>query len=150
MYERIDTIRAADKWEISRLAAARMRARFLFQRIDEWLENGSDLALYWVQQAFDELDELARRCRIPPRDPSKALTQEQIQQAREYPIDKLVEFNRTGKAYAWCHNDHVPSLHHNRKHNRAHCWPCNHSYNPIDVLVYRDGRSFEEAVRSLL
>ena len=149
MYEKINTMKAADDWGFSRLAAARMRARYLFDRIDEWLEDGSDLALYWVEQAFAELDELVRKAWWKPPEFDDDFTQDQIQQAREYPIDQLIDF-RKGRAYAWCHDDRNPSLTHNRKHNRAHCFACAKSFNPIDVLMNRDGRRFDEAVKELL
>lgn len=78
-----------------------------------------------------------------------AITDDMIQQARDYPISSLIEFDRAGKAIAWCHDDKSPSLHHHKQANRAHCWPCNQSFDTISVLMQRDGMTFTAAVRDL-
>jgi len=77
------------------------------------------------------------------------LSEDQIEQARQYPIEKLIDFNR-GKAIAFCHDDKNPSLYHARRTNRANCPVCDRSFNPVDVLMIRDGMSFASAVRNLL
>lgn len=76
------------------------------------------------------------------------ITDEMIARAREYPVDRLVEFHR-GRALAWCHNDRTPSLYHGTRKNVAVCPVCNRTFNPIDILVERDGLAFIEAVKGL-
>jgi hypothetical protein len=80
--------------------------------------------------------------------PDDHVTDEMIQRAKVYPIDKLIDFHK-GAAIAWCHDDRNPSLTWDRKRNRAKCWPCDKSFDPIQVLRDRDGLSFQEAVRRL-
>ena len=147
-----DTFIKAREFGISPLAAARMRARYLFDWIDDCLEEGSDLALFWAWEALEEIDYLQANAYYQPETRSirESLTDEQIQAARNYPIEKLITFNRQGKAHAWCHHDHNPSLTWFRRANRARCFPCDLTYGPIDVRMYRDNLPFGEAVRSLL
>lgn len=76
------------------------------------------------------------------------ITDDMIGRAKQYPIDQLIKFER-GKATAWCHDDKHPSLSHDRKRNRARCFPCDKSFDSIAVLVDRDGMGFKEAVKWL-
>ena len=77
-----------------------------------------------------------------------AITDGMIEAARQYPITSLIDFNR-GLAPAWCHTDRRPSLSHHKQANRAHCWPCGKSFDPIAVLMTRDSMTFPAAVRNL-
>ena len=147
-----ETYAKAGAMSINRLAAARMRARYLFSWFDDCLEEGSELALLWAREAMNEIEYLQDRAfyEPPPAIWSQTLTQEQIATARHYPIERLIPFNRSGKAIAFCHPDHHPSLTWFKKGNKATCFPCCQSYGPIDVLIQRDHLPFAEAVRSLL
>ena len=145
-----DTFAKANALGINRLAAARMRARYLFEWIDECLKEGSDLALFWAREALNEIEYLQKHAFYEPNPSKNTLTLEQIATARQYPIEQLIPFNRHGRATAWCHHDEHPSLTWHRKGNRARCFACDLTYGPIDVRMYRDMLSFPEAVRSLL
>ena len=146
-----DTFIKAREFGISPLAAARMRARYLFHWIDLCLEEGGELALFWAREALNEIEYLQRHAFYEPQQSTKTtLTPEQIATARQYPIEHLINFNRQGRATAWCHHDEHPSLTWYRKGNRARCFACDLTYGPIDVRMYRDMLSFPEAVRSLL
>jgi len=72
-------------------------------------------------------------------------------QARQYPIEQLIEFDRQHKAVAFCHADDAahPDLSWWRQKNLAHCFCCGTTFNPIDVLTQRDGLSFRDAVLQL-
>jgi len=76
------------------------------------------------------------------------ITDEMIESARQYPVDQLVEFIK-GKATAFCHNDRKPSMYHATRLNRCNCPVCGKSFDPIGVLVERDGVSFKDAVKQL-
>lgn len=76
------------------------------------------------------------------------ITEAQIIAARAFPIERLIDF-RNGEALAWCHDDTNPSLTWDRKHNRAHCFVCDESFNSIDTLMRRDGMNFTDAVKML-
>jgi hypothetical protein len=82
------------------------------------------------------------------KPPDDHITEEMIAIAKAHPIDKIVCFHN-GAAIAWCHDDRNPSLTWDKKRNRAKCWPCDKSFDPIQVLRERDGLSFHQAVRQL-
>ena len=147
-----ETFTKAHVMGINRLAVGRMRARYLFDWIDDCLEEGGDLALLWAQEALNEIEYLQEHAfyEPPPSTRTQSLTLEQIDAARHYPIERLISFDRSGRATAFCHPDRNPSLTWFKKRNRATCFPCWKSYGPIDVLIERDHFSFNEAVRSLL
>ena len=76
------------------------------------------------------------------------ITDEMIEQARDYPVGQLVEFTRS-KARAFCHEDKNPSAYHATRVNRLNCPVCDKSFDPIGILMERDGMSFKEAVTTL-
>jgi hypothetical protein len=149
---------------ISFREAGLMRLRYLRQcllsEVDELnalTGDGSHSEAIILQTALDNCIRYAAEQRAlvgALRNGAMALkagvTDELIKQARQYPIDQLVEFDRQGKAQAFCHKDKHPSLSWDKKRNRAHCFPCGKSFNPIDILTTRDGMSFQNAVRTLL
>ena len=103
--------------------------------------------------SLDRFIDLAKESRalflsVTRKESTDRITDEQIEQARAYPIDKLIEFTR-GKALAPCHDDNAPSLSHDRKRNRATCFVCNKSFNPIDYIIMTDGLKFADAVKQL-
>ena len=76
------------------------------------------------------------------------ITDEMIESAKLYPIDKLIKFTQ-GKAFAFCHDDKTPSLTLNLQRNKCRCYVCGKSFSTIDILVERDNKSFIEAVKEL-
>lgn len=77
------------------------------------------------------------------------ITDADIEQARAYPVDQLIKFTR-GKATAFCHADKNPSMFHGSRLNVACCPVCDKTFNPVDVLMQRDGFSFIDAVKHLI
>jgi hypothetical protein len=121
-----------------------LRVRFALQAAETWEELEPEIAARWYEEIIN-MKQIESKLN---QKHTNGITDEQIAIAKEYPIDRLIEFTR-GKATAWCHDDKTPSLHHHRQANRAHCFPCGKSYNPIDVLMQRDNMSFIDAVRAL-
>jgi len=106
----------------------------------------------WVEIGWEKLDEVIRlRESLKPRpmvaDGDK-VTDEMVERARDYPVDKLINFSH-GKATAFCHDDRNPTMYHAFRSNRANCPACNLSFDAIKVLMVRDGYTFAEAVRRL-
>jgi hypothetical protein len=85
---------------------------------------------------------------LTPTVTAHGVTEEMIEEAKEYPVEMVIEFTR-GRCRAFCHESDSFSMSHFRKANRAHCFVCGKSFNPIDVLMVRDGLSFVEAVKNL-
>jgi len=109
----------------------------------------AEVVLAEVTAEARELRHLIQVSRPGYKQPSGTITPEMIEQARASPIERLVEFDRSGKSFAWCHDDRQPSLSWHRASNRATCFPCGRSFNPIDILTSRDGFSFQAAVKHL-
>lgn len=154
-YEKV--FRAAAKFEISPRAAANMRMRYLRDQVHDLLSHRPvhPIVGYWANQAMNEiLWLLIETDKREQQGHSKRfvrvdrITDDDIEAAKEYPIEQLVDFTR-GKAFAWCHEDRNPSMYHATRTNKAICPVCDKFYNPIDVLMERDGMSFKDAVREL-
>lgn len=75
------------------------------------------------------------------------ITPELIQKAKEYPIENLLEINRAGFTRCFAHNDKKPSAY--CKKNFVHCFVCQKSWDTIQILIDRDGRTFRDAVLQL-
>ena len=147
-----NTFQMANKMEVNKLAAARMRARYLLDRVDTYLDDGGDLALHWAREELDECISLFTSAAYTFKSDNETtkswITDEMIEQARSYPIDKLIEFIR-GKAKAFCHEDKNPSAYFATRKNRLNCPVCDRSFSPIDVLIHRDGYVWKDAVQHL-
>lgn len=75
------------------------------------------------------------------------ITDEMLEIAKQYPIDKLIEF-QGGKALCFNHQEKTPSM--TIFKNKAHCHgACGRSWSVIDVCMERDDMTFVEAVKYL-
>lgn len=70
-----------------------------------------------------------------------------IQKARDYPIDAVVEVNARNYAKCVWHEDNNPSMW--VRGNWAHCFSCGKSGDVISVYRAQTGASFNEAVKHL-
>jgi hypothetical protein len=141
----------AKSMNVNKIAAARMRVRRLIEELEVYIDDGSDLAIIWAKENIDEILYLLDKCRyetLPSKNTFNQVTDEMIQQAKDYPIERLLEFNN-GKALAFCHDDTKPSLSKYRNANKAHCFVCNKSFNPIDIVMHFNGTKYYDSVRYL-
>ena len=134
----------ADMFDISVRAAIKMKLRYAVEAADIWADVFEPYYWRWIDIII-KLRDMEKRLKQPMKN---TITDEMIEQAREYPITELIEFTR-GKALAFCHEDKTPSLSYHKAANRAHCFPCNKSFDAIGVLMERDKMSFTSAVRYL-
>lgn len=74
---------------------------------------------------------------------------EKIASAKNYPINKLIEFDRSGKAKCISHSDKTPSMQYYPKENRVHCFGCGFHGDAIEVMKVTRSLSFKEAVLAL-
>lgn len=77
---------------------------------------------------------------------SVVVTEERIEQAREYPIDQLIEI-RNGMAKCINHEDKHPSM--NCKNNFVYCHSCGYHADAIGVYMKLKNCGFIEAVNTL-
>ena len=129
-----------------------MRLVYLLGMAKEWQEYMAQLTNKVPEMALEAVKqqiEMIHRYESDPLPKEGEITADMMETARAYPIEKLIEFDRAGKAVAWCHDDKAPSLFWYKKANRATCFPCGRSFNPVDVLIERDNFSFRDAVLNL-
>lgn len=99
------------------------------------------------KQKFTVRDELETIKKMT-KDPKEQITDDMIEVARRYPVERLVKFTRK-KARAWCHEDKNPSLVHMDRKNFAWCPVCDRKFDAIGCLIDRDGMRFVDAVKYL-
>jgi len=147
------TFRKAKEMDKNKRAAAVIRTRYLDEWIERYLEDGSDVALYWMIEAIEEKAYLTLHSQYEyapeaSRDATGRINDEMIERAKAVPVTELIDFSK-GKALAFCHEDKRPSLSLNKKNGNAWCFVCNRGFNAIDVHMERDGYSFKDAVLML-
>ena len=161
-------LRMAKEREVGRAYVINCRSRFLTGRLMEindelgcladFLERneGTNHLTFHVtatdaERLIKEKVEVLKEIEAIKRmttDPKERITDDMIERAKAYPVDRLVEF-RNKKAAAWCHEDRHPSLCHMTRKNLAWCPVCNQYFDAIGVLMNRDGYSFIDAVKQL-
>ena len=145
------TFRMARVMGKNKKAAGRIRLRYLEQRINELLPARHPITALWINEMLEEVMFIHRNMHFesPPALPGHdTIDDGDIQAAKAYPINQLIDFTN-GTAFAWCHDDARPSLAHLKRINKAKCYPCDKTFDPIDVLVERDGFNFIGAVKEL-
>ena len=73
-----------------------------------------------------------------------------IERAKAYPINQILDFNREKKALCPFHNEKTPSLHYYEKTNTTYCFGgCGKSYDAIDIYQKKFDVSVKDAVNEL-
>ena len=99
-----------------------------------------------VEEKEKRLGRLNKELRNLGSGKEAEITEDMIEQARNYDITKLIEVKRN---FALCpfHEDKHPSLY--LRNNFYHCFTCKASGDTISLLMKRDGLNFPEAVKRL-
>jgi hypothetical protein len=149
---------AAELMDIDPRHALACRRRYLTERLwwaSELMDKWEREPLTMTPEEFRAINdqgawrkELAQIERMLRKENKGDISDSDIAAAREYPIDKVVEFHK-GKALAWCHPDSTPSLTYMSKNKVAWCPVCNRYFDAISVLMERDGLNFPQAVKQL-
>jgi hypothetical protein len=147
------TFTQAKKFDINRMAAARIKTRFLLDRVNTYLQDGSDVALQWASEDLEEVFYILDKACYTRTDVSRTIqnsvTDEMKEQALAYPVASLVDLHNE-RTRAWCHPDTKPSLVKYRKENKLHCFVCGKSFNPIDCVMHQQGLKYYDAIRYLV
>lgn len=134
-------------------AAANIRIRYLMDQIVEYDTYNCKLADAYIVEMLDEVIYLMEKSRvtIPERKVTNNITKADIETAKDYPVDRLIEFKR-GKAHciSGTHADKNPSMFFGHRKNIAVCPACNSKWNSIEIVMQQQGLNFYDAVRSLL
>lgn len=130
-----------------------------------FMDIKGQVQMLMIQEATDPIRRslkriVARQQHImTPYRKEGGVTEAQIEQAREYPIEDLIDkraFKATGK---WRSNAHCPLVGHEGektpsfyidKNNRYKCFGCQGKGDAIDFVMQRDGVTFVQAVKSLI
>lgn len=72
-----------------------------------------------------------------------------VQKAKAYPIENLIEFNSGGFAFCLWHEERTPSLKWYPQRNKAHCFAGCGDFDSIDAYQQINNVSFVEAVKKL-
>jgi hypothetical protein len=121
-------------------------------------EIASDILEEFIKKIAEELPSIKRKhTKIKLKKVRGALSQGDIETAREFPIDVLIE-SKTGKrfksGYTNCflgvHEDKTPSMKHNKNTNTVHCFGCHAHMSVIDVEMKLSNCDFKQAVKNIL
>lgn len=148
-----NTIKIANEMGIPVRQAISKRKSYLLSLIKEEKKTFNEqkdalnACFIWnqIRKMYKEITYLEQ---FKERDSTYEINDKRIEQANNFPVDSLIEF-KNGRCEAFCHESDSYSMSHNIKANRAHCFVCNKSFSPIDILMQRDGLTFIEAVKQL-
>lgn len=158
-----NALRAINEMAVDKQWALNCRKRFISARLWDIAEEKEEAAetitdndwsvalfLNRIEALSKEKLKLAKELRQIDRLmlPSNGITDEMIAMARQYPIDKMIEFKR-GNALCLWHNEKNPSMRYYPQTNTVYCWSCQKSAGAIDVCMKIDAISFVEAVKRL-
>ncbi len=165
MTEREKIIEMANQFSINPETAIKTRMRYFLQSIDEtkddikywnemiWgLEDQAAITILnrRIQKLDKKINGLSIRIKNLEQEDQisiNGITSEQIEAARAFPVEDLLENIHRNRVRCPFHEDLNPSA--SIKHNRVHCFVCNKTWNPIDLVMERDGLTFINAVRRL-
>ena len=144
-------------WAVSRRVSFLLARKNQLSDMIDWLLQHepadeflvADAVIRLTQKRMALTKEIRRIVRYKEPVPQGRITDEMVAQAREYPVEQLIDFSQGGKVMAWCHADTQPSLSWWKNGNKAVCWPCDKKFGPIDILMHRDSMTFIDAVRYL-
>lgn len=75
---------------------------------------------------------------------------DRIMQAKEFPVNELIQFNRGGFAKCIAHGETTPSLKYYPKTNTCFCFSCSKTFDSIEIVRVLYGKSFLEAISYLI
>lgn len=131
----------------SELFERKTRYRLSFERDRPYIERA--VIAYPISEIKKEMASIEREISFIVKGSQGKIsgtTPAMIEQAREYPLDSLIQVKRS-MARCPFHDDHRPSM--GIKHNRFHCFACGARGDVIEFIMRKDNLSFLEAVRRL-
>jgi hypothetical protein len=132
-----------------------MRERYLYDELELWKGYIAGVVEPFGPMPYADMPTIEKEllglatAREPVIKRSNEVTPQMIEQARQVPVDTLIEFTH-GKCHCPFHDDKIPSMFHGTRENRAVCPSgCNDSWDSIGLTQKLDGLSFHDAVRKL-
>lgn len=118
------------------------------------LERGSsddiwaEVRLEWRVEYVQKIKKLIEMCSKKIQTKT-SITEEDIEKARSYPVDSLVDFVHNFASCIFGHEDKTPSMKYYEGTNSVHCFSCHKSGDAITVYRTLHGTNFIEAVKFL-
>lgn len=143
---------AIERWQTffnSQITYIRSHQRGLIQQMSSADMYSRDFIFSALQDCKKEIHDYERKLYLIEnidRVKKGEITDEMIEQAREYPIEQLLEVKRN-MALCINHSERKPSM--NCKNNFAYCHSCGWSGDTISVFMKIHGCNFMDAVRAL-
>lgn len=110
--------------------------------------------LYWREEYPKvklSVKEFHEECKneFPVRNPENGITDEMIEQARNYPFEDLIEINKKGFAICPYHEEDTPSFSIDKVGNYGHCFGCDKTVDAIQYIMDREKLQFMDAIKYL-
>jgi|GEM_PF-1921996 hypothetical protein len=106
--------------------------------------DGPDKVRQWLKKMKGELEFRGKDNIL-----KGGISREDIGRAEQYPMENLIEFNRSRMTRCPFHNEKTPSCSLVKDSNVIHCFGCGGSWNSIEVAMKKYGIAFVEAVKRL-
>ena len=148
------TLTAAADFNISPDSVIKMRTRYLQSLLAQWVayidEKINEIPESDVMAIINELNSYKRYSDNKKTGYKPDITEDMIQQARDYPIEALFDFSRGSRIPCPFHNSKGPDLSLHAKSNTVRCFgSCGKSWNSISAAMELDGVTFKQAVKRL-
>lgn len=143
------TIQNPDWVKVRRMEYLKSKRRDLMTEASRWIKKVPECLIEYI--TIPEMEEVRRIDREidryeHPRYTSQ-ITDQMIEEARNYPITELIEVNSQGFALCVNHQDKNPSMY--CRNNYVHCFSCGYTGDVIDVYMKVNNVGFKEAVKEL-
>lgn len=119
------------------------------------LPSGKDITDYLQEHTKEEFKELIKQSVVIPKPPRELLFQrevysgdDEIEKAKTYPIEQLLQFGKDHKAKCIWHNENSGSLH-LYPTNKVYCFGCSKGGDAVDVYMTIHNATFTEAIKYL-
>jgi hypothetical protein len=100
-----------------------------------------------ILEAQERINKHKGEIRALNSDKKGDITDEMIQRAKEHPFTDLLPFKKN-KCFCPYHEEKTPSAH-LYLDNHVYCFSCHNSFDTIDFIIERDGKTFADAVKYL-
>jgi len=126
--------------------------RTLSEKIQKSFETDGGYLERWIYNTrLKNHNKQLKKClfenRIKSVSKEDSITEEMIIQAREYPIEELIEVNERGFAICPYHDDTKPSM--LVRNGFAYCFSCSTSKDSIALTMDTQNLNFPQAVKKL-
>jgi DNA primase len=100
----------------------------------------------WLNNYYKKIDQEKKQVE---REGKRKLITGDLEQAKQYPIDRIIKVRNDGKALCPFHQEKTPSAHYYRNTNTLYCFGCGKGADAISVYMEVNHCSFKEALKNM-